>query len=199
MRSSATTTMTRADGLVGPLDIQERWFRRHGDAKGISFDETGSKVYVTFQSEDMPWRRKVFSRIKNTISFGLRSSPGRNGIAVFGIDDQGRFTRGPLWKKVFREFCRLENVHVHGDRAVVSNPDSHCVQLHDLRSDHSLGAPSQVLSETLVFPHGAKISPDGNLLVVTDFGIETVGHKVQWTSFVSPRKDRLVVFKLQSA
>ena len=47
--------------------------------------------------------------------------------------------------------------------------------------------------------HGAKLSPDGNLLVVTDNGIEIVDHRVQWKSFVSPRKDRLVVFKLQAA
>ena len=185
--------------ISGPRDIQERWFRRYGDAKGVSFDKTGAKVYVTFQSETMPWSSKVITGIKNTVSFGLRSKTSRNGIAVFGIDEQGRFTRRPLWKKVFREFCRLENIHVRGDRAVVTNADGGRVQLHDLRSDAAFEAPLQVLSEALVFPHGAKMSPDGNLLVVTDNGIRVVDHKVRWNSFVSPRRDRLLVFKLQAA
>jgi 6-phosphogluconolactonase (cycloisomerase 2 family) len=135
----------------------------------------------------------------NAVSYGLRSATSRNGIAVFGIDEQGRFTRRPLWKKVFREFCRLENIHVLGDRAVVTNPDSGCIQVHDLRRDDAFESPLQVVGEPLVFPHGAKMSPDGNLLVVTDFGIEVIDHRVLWKSFVSPRKDRLAVFKLQPA
>lgn len=185
--------------IVGPRDIQERWFRRHGDAKGVSFDETGNKAYVTFESDFMTWRPRAVESLKNAVSFGLRGATSRNGIVVFGIDQEGCFTRRPLWKKSFREFCRLENIHIRGDRAVVTNPDGGCVQLYDLRSDDAFKTPLQVLRESLVFPHGAKISPDGNLLVVTDNGIEIVDHKVKWRSFLSPRRDRVVVFKLQSA
>ena len=185
--------------IIGPTDVQERWFRRYGDVKGVSFDESAERVYVTFASDFMKWQRRAVERLKNTISFGLRGATSRNGIAVFGIDRQGHFTRRPLWKKAFREFCRLENIHVRGDRAVVVDADAGCVRLHDLRGENAFDAPLQILSESLVFPHGAKISPDGNLLVVTDNGIEVVNHEVQWKSFVSPRKDRLVVFKLQAA
>ncbi len=168
-------------------------------SKEISFDDTGEKVYVTFASDYMKWQRRAIERGKNAVSFGLRGATSRNGIAVFGIDRQGHFTRGPLWKKTFREFCRLENIHVRGDRAAVVDADAGCVRLYDLRRDSAFEAPLQVLSDSLVFPHGAKISPDGTLLVVTDNGIEVVDHEVQWKSFVFPRKDRLVLFKLQSA
>ncbi len=185
--------------IIGAQDIQESWFRRYGDAKGVSFDETGDKVYVTFESDTMKWHRKAVEELKNIISFGHRGATSRNGIAVFGIDQQGRFSRKPLWRKVFREFCRLESIHVRGDRAVVTNPDSGCVELYDLRGADAFKTPLQVLSEALVFPHGAKMSPDGNLLVVTDNGIDVIDHQVQWKSFVSPRKDRLAVFKRQPA
>lgn len=185
--------------IVGPTDIQERWFRRYGDVKGVSFDASGDNVYVTFASDFMPWHLRAIERVKNTISFGLRGATSRNGIAVFGIDRHGHFTRGPLWKKTIREFCRLENIHVRGDRAAVVDSDAGCVRLLDLREDNAFNAPLQVVSDSLVFPHGAKLSPDGTLLVVTDFGIDIVDHAVRWKSFVSPRKDRLVVFKLQSA
>lgn len=188
--------------ITGPLDIQERWFRRYGDGKGICFDEKGEKVYVTFNSRnwDMSWPRKTVTHyVKNTISFGHFGATWRNGIAAFGIDSQGRFTRRPLWKKIFGEFCRLENVHVCGDRAVITDPISGRIYLYDLRNEDAFEAPSHVLAEDLVFPHGAKISPDGKRLVVTDDGIEVVNRVIHWDSFVSPRKDRLVVFDLQAA
>ena len=185
--------------IVGPRDMQERWFRRYGDPKGISFDETGDKVYVTFQSDAMTWRRKALTRVKNLVSLGLRGATSRNGIAVFGIDRQGRFTRSPVRKSVFRKFCRLENIHVRADHAVVTNADGGCVLLYEIQHDDAFAAPLQVLSDPLVFPHGAKLSPDGNLLVVADNGIGNVDHQVRWKSFVFPRKDRLVVFKLQAA
>ena len=185
--------------IVGPLDKQERWFSPYGDVKGVSFDETGERVYVTIQSELMPWRRKAIRRLKNAVSFGRRGGSSRNGIAVFGIDPQGRFTRRPLWKKISRRFCRLENIHVRGDCAVITDADGGCVQLYDMRNADPFETPVQVLSDSLVFPHGAKISPDGKLLVVTNFGIENVDHLPKWRSFVSPRNDHIAVFKLQAA
>ena len=133
-------------------------------------------------------------RLRKWLKFTLRW-----GIAVFGIDPQGRFTRRPLWKKAFRRYCRLENIHVRSGRAVITNPDNGSVRLHDLRTDRELGSPSQVLRDDLVFPHGAKISPDGNLLLVSDNGIEVVNHRVRWKSFVAPRRDRLILFKRQPA
>jgi hypothetical protein len=186
--------------IVGPRDMQERWFRRYGDAKGITFDVAGEKIYVTFQSNTVMWSgRGIWERAKNASTFGLRGATTRNGIAVFGIDQQGRFTRTPLRKKVFRKYCRLENIHICGDRAVVTNADGGCVELHDLRSDRAFETPTQVLTDPLVFPHGAKLSPDGSLLLVSCNGIDIVNHKVRWKSFVSPRKDCLALFKLQSA
>ena len=182
--------------IVGPMDIQERWFRQFGDAKGVTFDSTGNAIYVTFQSELVSSRlRGLIERTKNAVSFGLRGRTTRNGIAMFSIDQQGRFGRRPLWRAVFRKFCRLENIHVRGGLAVVSNPDAGCVQLHDLRRDRAFRRPLQVLRENLVFPHGAKLSPDGSLLLVSDNGLEVVDHVVRWRSFVSPRRDGLVLFE----
>jgi len=185
--------------ITAPLDKQEAWFSRYGDAKGVSFDETGAKVYVTFQSDFRRRHRSIRSRVMNAMSFGVFGRPTRNGIAVFGIDPLGRFTRNPLLKKIFRRYCRLENIHVCGNLAVVTNPGSACVQLYDLRCPDAFEAPLQVIRDALLFPHGAKLSPDGNLLVVTDNGIQSVNHRPQWGTFVSPRMDRLVVYKLQPA
>jgi len=183
--------------ITGPMDKKERWFSAYGDAKGVSFNEAGDRVYVTFQSDFMTWGRKSIRRLKNAVSFGERGGPSRNGIAVFGIDQQGRFSRKPLWKKVFGTFCRLENIHIQGDRAVVTNPADGCVQLYDLRKNRAFDRPLQVIRNAFVFPHGAKISPDGKKLVVTDNGIDTIDHEPQWTTFASPRRDHLVIFKLE--
>jgi hypothetical protein len=186
--------------IVGPVDIQERWFRRFGDVKGVTFDATGNAIYVTFQSDLAFWsRRGLIERAKNAVSFGLRGRTTRNGIAMFSIDQQGRFGRRPLWRTVFQKYCRLENIHVRGGWAVVSNPDDGCVQLHDLQKDRAFQRPLQVLRDRLVFPHAAKMSPDGDLLLVSDNGIQIVNHEVQWRSFVSPRSDGLVVFARQPA
>jgi hypothetical protein len=186
--------------IVGPVDIQEQWFRRFGDAKGVAFDATGDAIYVTFQSDLVsPRLRGLIERLKNAVSFGVRGRATRNGIAMFSIDQQGRLGRRPLWRAVFRKFCRLENIHVRGRWAVVTNPDDGCVELHDLRADRAFERPLQVLRDSLVFPHGVKMSPDGNLLLVSDFGLEVVDHEVRWESFVSPRSDRLVLFERQPA
>jgi hypothetical protein len=182
--------------IVGPVDIQERWFRRFGDAKGVSFNAAGDAIYVTFQSDPVsPRLRGLVERVKNAVSFGLRGRTSRNGIAMFAIDAHGRFGRRPLWRAVFSKFCRLENIHVRGEWAVLSNPDDGCVQLHDLQRDRAFQRPQQVLRDSLVFPHGAKMSPDGSLLLVSDNGLEVVDHEVRWKSFVSPRSDGLVLFE----
>lgn len=185
--------------IVGARDKQERWFRRYGDAKGISFDDTGERAYVTFESDFMEGPRKFVERLKNVVSAGSRGATTRNGIAVFGVDRRGRFTQRPLRKKVFPEFCRLENIHVSGGRAVVTNADGGYVMVYDLQRESVFGAPAQVLRDCFAFPHGAKLSPDGKLLVVTDNGLVNANHRVQWNSFVSPRKDGVVVFKSQPA
>ncbi len=183
--------------IIGPMDKQERWFSAYGDVKGVSFNKAGDKVYVTFQSDLMPWGRKAIKRLKNLVSGGTRGGPSRNGIAVFSIDQRGRFSSKPLWKKIFRTHCRLENIHIQGNRALVTNPDGGCIQLYDLRKNRPFDSPPQVIGDNLVFPHGAKISPDGQQLLVSDNGIDTVDHQPLWTTFVSPRRDRLLIFKIQ--
>jgi hypothetical protein len=120
-------------------------------------------------------------------------------VALFSIDQQGRIGRRPLWREVFRKYCRLENIHVRDGWAVITNPDDGCVELHDLRANRPFQRPVQMLRDSLVFPHGAKLSPDGNTVVVSDFGLEVVDHKIRWKSFVSPRSDRLVLFERQAS
>jgi len=185
--------------IVGPSDLNERWFRRYGDAKGVAFDQTGDKVFVTFASDVIRRRRRMLERLKRIVSFRTRGATNRNGIAAFAVDRQGRFTHEPVWTKVFPTFCRLENIHVHGDRAVVTNADAGCVYVYDLGREDPFAEPAEVITDQLVFPHGVKISPDGRLLAVSDNGIEVVDHWVQWTTFVSPRRDRVVLFERQVA
>jgi WD40 repeat protein len=108
--------------IIGPMDKQERWFSAYGDVKGVSFNKAGDKVYVTSQSDLMPWGRKAIKRLKNLVSGGTRGGPSRNGIAVFSIDQRGRFSSKPLWEKIFRTYCRLENIHIQGNHALVTNP-----------------------------------------------------------------------------
>lgn len=185
--------------IEAPLDIQETWLRRNGAAKGICFDGTGRKVYVTFQSDLLRSRLGVIRHGLNAISFGRFGRTRRNGIVAFGIDQKGRFTRRPIWARVFTSFCRLESIHIRAAQAVVANASAGCVHIYDLREKDTFAVPAEILSETLVFPHGAKLSPDGTLLVVGDNGVEVVKNRVRWGSYVSPRMDRLVVFKLHTS
>lgn len=188
--------------IIGPLDIEEQWFRRYGDAKGVCFNETGDAIYVTFISDNLDMsrpRRTLKEFVKNTLSRGHLGRTWRNGIAVFGIDPAGRFTRTPLRTKVFDEYCRLENIQIRGHHAVVTDTMSGRVFCYDLQSDPAFTAPQQVLTDGLVFPHGVCFSPDGRTLVVTDYGIQVVNRKVHWRSFVEPRKDRIVLFDMASA
>jgi hypothetical protein len=187
-------------GRIGEvLDKTEHWFSSHGDAKGVSFDATGERLYVTFQSDWMPWPRVVLRRLKNAVSGGTRGGPSRNGLAIFGIDAAGRFTPVPTWKRVERGFCRLENIHVLDGNAAVTDPAAGTVMIYDLQLDARLTKPVQVIRGDLAFPHGAKLSPDGTLLLVSDNGITTIGHTPQWRSFTSPRKDRLMIYRRQPA
>jgi sugar lactone lactonase YvrE len=183
--------------ISGPLDIQEQWFSAYGDVKGVCFDAKGERVFVTFQSDIMPWRLKLTRRLKNAVSFGSRGGPSRNGMAVFGIDQRGGLTPRPLWKKVERRFCRLENIHIVGDCGIITNPDSACVEVYDVRRDPGFRKPVQIITDSLCFPHGAKLSPDASTLVVTDNGIRMVNHVPQWGDFLPTRKDRVLVYKLQ--
>jgi hypothetical protein len=187
-------------GQIGTvLDMTEHWFSNYGDAKGVSFDPTGSRVYVTFQSNWWSWRSVAKQRLLHFLSFGALGHPSRNGIAIFGIDAEGRFTKKPLWKTLKGGPRRLENIHVLADSAVVTDPATGNVTIYDLRLDKSFSKPVQVIQNDLAFPHGAKFSPDGTLLLVADNGLEKIDHLPQWFSFTSPRKDRLLIYQRQSA
>jgi hypothetical protein len=81
----------------------------------------------------------------------------------------------------------------------VTDADAGCVYVYDLGLADPFAAPIEVISEGLAFPHGVKISPNGRFVAVSDNGIEVVDHWVQWKSFVSPRKDRVVLFERRVA
>ena len=47
--------------ITGPLDKTESWFSEYGEAKGICFNEDGTKIFVTFKSDkQFSVARKLF-------------------------------------------------------------------------------------------------------------------------------------------
>ena len=47
--------------ITGPLDKTESWFSGYGDAKGVSFNADGTKIFVTFESDkQLPIAEKIY-------------------------------------------------------------------------------------------------------------------------------------------
>ncbi|MFN2330089.1 MAG: hypothetical protein ABR612_14350, partial [Chromatocurvus sp.] len=91
-------------------------------------------------------------------------------------------------------FCRLENVHCLGEICAVSDTINGEVLLYDLASDPDLRQPAQVIRDGLTLPHGLKLSPDGNTLVVSNYGLRAWRQNILWHVWCEPRRDSVAVF-----
>lgn len=198
-----------------PIGIRESCFNKYGDTKGVSFNGDGTKIYVSFNSTVKPITKfddflLAFKRAINLLKKKgarelavemLSNASGwpslKNGIAVFNINDDGELSKEPFEVLLRKEFCRLENINIVGDKVVITDTINNAVYLHDLNNDPQLENPVQTITEYSTLPHGAKFSPDMNILVVTNYGLNVMNNKIQWGSFTSPRGDNIFVYELQ--
>lgn len=198
-----------------PIDIRESCFNKYGESKGVSFNGDGTKIYVSFSSKQKSIAKLddfllVFKRAKNLLKKkGAREfsekvlanasvwSSLKNGIAIFNINDDGEFSKEPCEVLLRKKFCRLENINIVDDKVVITDTINNAVYLHDLNNDPELKNPVQTITEYSTLPHGAKLSPDMNILVVTNYGLNVKNKRIRWGSFTSPRGDNIFVYELQ--
>lgn len=196
--------------IISPIDLHDTWLKQFGDTKGISFDPSGERLFITFVSEakslyEMYTERammqidrlcKLFSIPKQIPR--IRHTTIKNGIAAYGIESNGRFTHKPLEYSVFEGFHRLENIHISQGMCAVSDPINSSVYLYRFNSSPCFNKPLQTIDDCLAFPHGVKISPDGKVLIIADGGLRIKKQSVCFSSFLSPRKDRVLIYKKSS-
>ncbi len=203
--------------ISGPVDSQEQCFARLGDPKGLSFLPGGAQVLVSFNSHrslsppeylafrlQRLWHEVGDSTPRQLSRRFLERLPSRrrpplpllhNGLLVFDIGPDGRFSEAPVRVMIRETYCRLENANCVDDICAVSDSVAHRVYLYDLSSDPLLQAPLQVIDEALSFPHGARLSPDKSLLVVSNFGLNMWKDQVMWGSWATPRQDHIAIFQ----
>jgi hypothetical protein len=119
-----------------------------------------------------------------------------NGMAVFVIDSSGQIATTPRQVVLRPEYCRLENIHIVNDTCAVADPVNNQVMLYRFNGELSL-EPFQVIDQRLSFPHDACLSPDGQTLVVSNYGLKIVGAVPQWHEYTDQRGDKLSVFRLR--
>jgi len=122
-------------------------------------------------------------------------TPTKNGIATFSINAEGKIARRPEQVIVCKDFCRLENVDVFDGTCVVTDLVNHSLFLYDLTQDQKFKNPVQTVNLGDATPHGAKLSPDGRLLITSSLGCKVVNREPQFFDWVSPREDKIVVFE----
>ena len=204
--------------IHGPPDFREDAFDDLGMAKGVAFLPDRGVILVSFNSDKQLSRRqklafRLFKAWNIVATGGLRGVANRldphrqmrsrekayagNGVALFDVDDQGRFSAAPRRVMLRREFCRLENVAVNDDAVAITDTVNHRVQIYDLARDPDLENPTQCITRDLSLPHGVKFSPDGRMIVVTNYGLRSYNQLVHWQHFRNPRGDKVMVYKRQ--
>ena len=204
--------------IHGPLDCREDAFDDLGMAKGVAFAADREGILVSFNSDKRISRRqklafRLFKAWNIVATGGLRGVANRldpqrqlrtrekayagNGIALFDVDGKGRFSAGPRRVMLRAEFCRLENVAVSQDAMALTDTVNHQVQIFDAGRDPELQHPMQCITRDLSLPHGVKFSPDGQLLVVTNYGLRSYNQLIHWQHFRNPRGDKVMVYKRQ--
>lgn len=213
-----TYRFDHASGRVsGPVCNVEDWFRGYGQPKGVAFNADGDRLVVTFSTAktvgtSIPhkWRRARWmlrqKRGKRRLLTALRTRLGRlwkppprggitNGIAVFPIDPDGQIAATPEQVVMSPEYCRLENVHMVNETCAIADPVNNKVMLYRFNGELN-PEPLQVIDEQLTFPHDACLSPDGQTLVISNYGLKIADEVPQWHEPTDQRGDKLSVFTL---
>lgn len=198
------------------LDICEGPLQDLGRPKGVSFSADGSQVYVTFCVEKLAtgWKHLGFNLYKAwniLLGQGLKGlyyklkgrrakKAGRdkflhNGIVAFDIDRDGHFSETPARLMLSEQFCRLEGITFYGDTVLVSDTINNQVHFYDHASDPELTKPVYTLSEKLSLPHGVKLSPDQDTLVITNYGLQTDKDVIHWDYATRERSDNVQVYR----
>lgn len=202
--------------ITGPLDCLDRCFNTLGRSKGTDFSADGSRLFVNFNSDKRLNRLeklafKAFKARNVLAKSGPRGlltkvfssgNPGYgegtylgNGIAVFRMDGEGQFTAGPEQVLLRKEFCRLENISISGDTVALSDTINSRVYLFDQAQDPDLENPVQTITEGMHLPHATKLSPDGQTLVISNYGLLSHNQLIHWEHYTRTRNDNLLVFR----
>lgn len=195
-------------------------FHRLGDPKGVTFFDQGRRALVSFNSlkpnpplqrlivrSRRRWHKNMADSAGNVWRSAwsvLRKARGKqrkplpilhNGLAVFAIDTAGKLSPEPERILLRDEFCRLENVHCLGATCAVADTINGRVLLYDLASDPTLERPLEIVRKGLSLPHGVKLSPDGNTLVVSNYGVRAWRQEIIWFGWSKPRTDTVAIYK----
>lgn len=193
--------------ITGPVNVVDEWFSQYGEPKGICLNEDGSKAFVTMaveQSLKNPNKGPTKDKLRKVYGWELFLSKllrkkrdiyhHFNGVVVFDVDQNGVLSNKPV--QVFKQTkSRLENINIVNDSCVVADPLNDRVFIYNLDNQHFFNNAPQVLMEHLTFPHDACFSPDGKLLVVTNYGIELNAGRPQWETFRQPRGDKIAIYE----
>jgi len=211
-----------ASGRLGePLSIVEDCFRALGDPKGVSFFDGGRRAIVSFNSlkTNPPLQglcvrnvRRWYRTLDRPAAVVLQHAWGilrrrpvnyrrplpilGNGLAIFTVDEEGQLGKEPERVLQRDAFCRLENVHCEGDMCAVADTINGQVLLYSLATDPELNQPVQVLREGMTLPHGVRVSPDGRMLVVSNYGVRSWRQEIIWHGWSRPRRDTISVYTL---
>ena len=121
--------------------------------------------------------------------------PTKNGIAVFSINPEGKIDRIPEQVILRKAFCRLENIDIFDRTCVITDVVNHALFLYDLSQDPRFEKPVQTINVGNAAPHGAKFSPDGQLLIISTLGLKIVNQEPQFFVWESPREDKIFVYE----
>ena len=195
-----------AAGVIsGPITVRESCFGKFGQPKGVAVSAGGSEVYCTYATQKrmtglpnylrrlkaarMIWKKRSLADFSNYLwakskkRFEAMQAPMpevKNGIAIFAVNNRGELSDQPVRVLERETFCRLENIDIVGDTVILCDTINGQVYLHDLAQDPQLAAPVQTISESVVLPHGAKLSPDLSMLVVTNYGLKVENQIIHW-------------------
>lgn len=210
--------------IQAPLNILQTCFENFGDPKGIAFSKDGRSVFVTYVTQKkmsglpkyirrakatwVAWKEHSVKEFlqhirgkieKRAIEAQTAQKKNHNGIAIFGIDSAGRFNEKPTSVFERDKFCRLENVDIVGDTVVICDTINGSVCLYDLKEDPQLQAPEHTVTENISLPHGAKLSPDKSMLVVTNYGLKVANQVIHWGTPSSGNDRGVLVYDLKSS
>lgn len=209
--------------ITATLDILRLPFETFGEPKGVAFTGDGSSIYFTYVTQKpmtgwselarrlraarTKWARTSVSEFARYVGSNLRkkkkgrqrTSPEfKNGIAVFSMNELGKFSKLPIRTMERDSFCRLENISFTGDTVVMSDTINGAIYFHDLREDPDLKTPTHTVTEELTLPHGVKLSPDKAMLVVTNYGLKHKNQVIHWGVMDTPNNSGILVYDLQA-